>query len=199
MQTSQTNPIERILNFWFGNRINAEIPNSDRTHIWFSDDDDNIALLKEQLGIDLQAAQQGTYRHWEESAYGSLALIILLNIIPKRIYPNQKIAYQNDASAIRICQQGIARELDHQLALVERVFYYMPLLQAENLTIQQQSVELYQRLVDYSLKETKLFYQTFLALALHHLEIIEQFGRFPERNAALGRSMTSAELAYLHI
>ncbi|NKB47438.1 MAG: DUF924 family protein [Legionellales bacterium] len=199
MQIHTSHSIDWILDFWFGNSANGQLPDSSRMQLWFADDEAHLSKLRQQLSHQVQAAQEGAYSHWQASARGSLALIILLNVVPKRLYPNQHKAYQSDAMALDICQTGIKHQWDHQLTLIERAFYYTPLLEAEDLTLQRQSVVAYQALMQYSLMETKLFYQTFLALALRHFEIIDQFGRFPERNPALGRQTTVAELAYLRI
>ena len=87
--------------------------------------------------------------------------------------------------------------MDKSLTLIERVFFYMPLVHAEDTKNQEQSIRLYQELVSLSMSETTQIYQLFLAYAYAHFRVIKEFGRFPQRNKALGRPSTAAELVFL--
>ena len=96
-----------------------------------------------------------------------------------------------------MCQTGIEKKMDQSLTLIERVFFYMPLVHAENSDYQEKSIRLYQELVSLSMSETTQIYQLFLAYAYAHFRVIKEFGRFPQRNKVLGRKSTEAELAFL--
>jgi len=93
--------------------------------------------------------------------------------------------------------EGIESESDHSLSLIERVFYYFPLLHSEKLIYQTQSVLAYQTLSDLAFSETRVIFDSFLKFANHHHSIIQRFGRFPQRNGTLKRKSTKAELVYL--
>ncbi len=86
---------------------------------------------------------------------------------------------------------------DHALSLIERVFYYFPLLHSEHLAFQEQSIRAYQLLVEMAFPETQIIYESFCKFANHHYNIIKRFDRFPQRNAILSRESTEEEIKYL--
>ncbi len=189
--------IEKINKFWFGRVEETIIPSANRARIWFSEDEEVAELIKADFLEDMKAAQQGQYDHWVETARGQLALILLLDQFPRHIYRETPDAFTTDASALNICLSGIANEIDHNLSLIERVFYYFPLLHAENLDYQEQSIENYRVLSELAFAETRVIFDSFVKFANHHYSIIERFGRFPQRNQVLGRGSSPMELAYL--
>ncbi len=128
---------------------------------------------------------------------GRLALIILLDQFPRYINKRTPDAFVNDDDAQRLCIEGLREKMDQSLTLIERVFFYMPLVHAENSEEQEKSIRLYQDLVSLSMSETTQIYQLFLAYAYAHFRVIKEFGRFPQRNQILGRSSTEAEIAFL--
>ena len=140
----------------------------------------------------------GDYNSWLDQPHGRLALIILLDQFSRHINVNQPSAYAQDPQVLSICLAGIEQGADHRLSLIERVFYYFPLLHAEDLHHQEQSIILYQNLAALALPETQTIYESFLRFAAHHHDVIERFGRFPQRNKALGRTNTEAESNYLN-
>jgi uncharacterized protein (DUF924 family) len=188
--------IQHILDFWFGNLEDANVPSTERTDLWFGADENVDKTIREIFFDDLQRAIQDEYIEWEETARGRLALIILLDQFSRSIYRNTPEAYSQDNKALALCLQGIQREQDHTLSLIERVFFYMPLEHAEKLEVQVRSVMAYQVLVDLSLPELVGVFQGFLNYAVWHYEIIRRFGRFPQRNAILGRDSTTEELEF---
>ena len=113
------------------------------------------------------------------------------------IYRNQPLAYAQDNKALVVCSNGIQNESEHNLSLIERVFYYFPLLHSEQLPYQEQSVRAYHMLSELAFSETRVIYDSFFKFANHHHSIIKRFGRFPQRNIVLGRISTEDELAYL--
>ena len=100
-------------------------------------------------------------------------------------------------SALELCVKGLDEKMDQSLTLIERVFFYMPLVHAEDAEVQERSIRLYQALVILSMTETTQVYQFFLAYAYAHFRVIKEFGRFPQRNEILGRQSTQAELVFL--
>jgi len=133
------------------------------------------------------AAARGEHAAWESDAEGALALVLLLDQIPRNIYRGSPHAFATDALAQAVTQRAVARRLDATTESLLRVFFYMPYEHAENLELQDKGV----RLVE-SMGEAD-----YLKYAALHRDIIARFGRFPHRNAILGRASTAEELAFL--
>ncbi len=192
-----TDRIHELLKFWFGDAGYADLPASNRTNLWFGESDKVKSQLVEFFGQDFEAAKTGLLDPWSQTPRGRLALIILLDQFPRYIHRNSSEAFAYDERAQAFCLEGLEKKLDHSLTLIERIFFYMPLVHAEKVNLQENSIRLYQNLTSLSLTETTQVYQLFLAYAYAHFRVIQEFGRFPQRNAALGRSSTQAELAFL--
>jgi len=189
--------IETILHYWFGNAEKSALPSERRTWIWFSGDSSLDAEIKAQFQPDLQKAIRGSYDHWKETPRGFLALIILLDQFSRHIYRHTPKAFEQDSKALQLCLQGVEVSFDHQLSLMERVFFYFPLMHSENAEMQALSVRAYQILTAIAFSETRPLFQRFLDYAVSHSDHITRFGRFPHRNEILGRPSTDAELAFL--
>jgi uncharacterized protein (DUF924 family) len=189
--------INEILNFWFGDLGSADLPSSDRTSLWFGEDETIKRQLVEQFSAEYEAAISGRLSDWEATSRGRLALIILLDQFPRYLHRRTPEAFAHDSEAQRLCLDGLRNKIDHALTLIERVFFYMPLVHSENSDIQEQSIRLYQELTALSMSETTQIYQLFLAYAYAHFRVIKEYGRFPQRNEVLGRQSTSAELTFL--
>lgn len=192
-----TDKIHELLNFWFGNLGSADLPTSDRTNLWFGENDAIKQQLVQVFTKEYEAAASGGLEEWARTPRGRLALIILLDQFPRYLYRHSSQAFIHDVTAQELCVQGLREKMDQSLTLIERVFFYMPLVHAENTEIQERSIRLYQELVSLSMSETTQIYQLFLAYAYAHFRVIKEFGRFPQRNKVLGRTSTDAELAFL--
>ena len=193
----RTEKIEDILKFWFGRVEETIVPSENRAKIWFGESEEIDAEIHQKFSDDLKRSTLGEYDGWCEMPRGQLAMIILLDQYSRHIHRNTLQAYAQDKKALSICLQGIKDEKDHALSLIERVFYYFPLLHSEQLSYQEQSIRVYQNLSDLAFSETRVIYDSFLKFANHHYTIIKNFGRFPQRNKILGRESTSEEIAYL--
>jgi uncharacterized protein (DUF924 family) len=189
--------IHELLDFWFGDLGSADLPTSDRTTLWFGEN----AELKEKLLAAYRAhfedAIIGKLDVWADTPRGRLALILLLDQFPRVLHRKTKKAFDYDTKAQQLCYEGIQKKMDQSLTLIERVFFYMPLVHAENTDKQEQSIRLFQNLVSLSMTETTQVYQLFLAYAYAHFRVIKEFGRFPQRNTLLGRESTAEEVAFL--
>jgi len=192
-----TDRIHELLDVWFGNLGFADLPTSDRTTLWFGENDEVRQKLLQTFRSEYEAASTGALHEWENSPRGRLALIILLDQFPRYLYRRSSQAFVNDEAAQHLCAQGLMEKMDQSLTLIERVFFYMPLVHSESDKNQEQSIRLYQDLVSLSMSETTQIYQLFLAYAYAHFRVIKEFGRFPQRNKVLGRRSTEAELAFL--
>ncbi len=192
-----TEAATRVLSYWFGEGNEADIPSPKRSALWFSNDPALGEEIREKFADDIEAAAKGQYDDWRNQARSSLALLLLLDTFPRKVFYQTPLAYASDEKAIGVCLHGLSNEYDHALSLMERVFYYMPLQHSEVLNIQQASIEAYQSLFDLSLSETVEVFKTFFAVAVHHYDLIQRFGRFPDRNKLLGRQSTPEEEAFL--
>ena len=192
-----TDKIHELLHFWFGKIGSADLPNSDRTNLWFGDNADVKGPIVQAFQKEFEAASIGELQDWANTPRGRLALILLLDQFPRFIYKRTPQAFAYDTEAQKLCVEGLRDRMDQTLTLIERVFFYMPLVHAENPEIQEKSIRLYQDLVTLSMSETTQIYQLFLAYAFAHFRVIKEFGRFPQRNKILGRESTDAELVFL--
>ena len=192
-----TDKIHKLLDFWFGDLGSADLPSSDRTNLWFGENEELKKQFIQIFNEEYQAVCDGKLNDWLKTSRGCLALIILLDQFSRYIYRDSPKAFEHDAEAQKICMDGIQQKMDRSLTLIERVFFYMPLIHAENADSQEKSLRLYQELVTLSMSETTQIYQLFLAYAYAHFRVIKEFGRFPQRNKILGRHSTEAELAFL--
>ncbi len=192
-----TDRVHELLDLWFGNVGSADLPSSGRTNLWFGDNDTVKKQLAQTFTKEYNEAIAGNLNDWLETPRGRLAMIILLDQYSRYVHHASSKAFEYDNYAQRICIEGIQHKMDQSLTLIERVFFYMPLVHAENPQIQESSIKLYQDLASLSMAESSQIYQLFLAYAYAHFRVIKEFGRFPQRNAVLGRNSTQAEVAFL--
>lgn len=192
-----TDRVHALLNFWFGDLGAADLPTSDRTNLWFGESEKLKQMITQSFSKDYEAVTGGKHSEWAKTARGRLALIILLDQFSRYLHRNSSLAFDYDKKAQELCIEGLREKMDHSLTLIERVFFYMPLVHSEDSDIQEQSIRLFQSLVSLSMSETTQVYQLFLAYAYAHFRVIKEFGRFPQRNEVLGRKSTEAEVAFL--
>lgn len=192
-----TDKVHELLNFWFGKLGSADLPTSDRTNLWFGENETVKRQILASFKDEYSAAAAGELDDWAKTPRGRLALIILLDQFSRYIYRRSPQAFAHDIDAQQLCVEGLRQKMDQSLTLIERVFFYMPLVHAESQEVQEKSIRLYQDLVSLSMSETTQIYQLFLAYAYAHFRVIKEFGRFPQRNKVLGRNSTDAELAFL--
>jgi len=178
-----------LLVFWFG-------PPGDpdrETHrgIWFKSTPDHDARLRQLFLADYEQAADGTLAAWEDSYESALALVLLLDQIPRNIFRGTPRAYATDATARAAADRAMAKGFDALVPPAWRKFFYMPLHHSENADDQRRSIELLQAVPNDPARTDNIRY------AGRYLYIIERFGRFPHRNAVLGRTSTPEELAFL--
>ncbi|ALC17789.1 hypothetical protein DSOUD_3063 [Desulfuromonas soudanensis] len=194
---SEPERAEEILRFWFGPRPANGAPPTERMRFWFGGDAETDQLIRHRFANDLPRAMAGEYRHWRETPRGTLALILLLDQFPRNIHRQTPAAYGCDGCALEIALEGLARGQDRGLAVVERAFFYLPLEHSEDAALQRRSVALFTRLLEEAPPDLKKMCEGFLDYAVRHAEIIERFGRFPHRNAVLGRTSSVEEAEFL--
>lgn len=182
---------QRVLNFWFDRPGGAE--DGAVRGAWFSKNPAFDAEIRARFGALLEQALQGGLRDWDAiGVHGALARILLLDQFTRNSFRDQARAFAGDALAREAALALIDAGLDAQLTPLQRVFAYLPLEHAEDLALQRRSVALFEALAAAAPELTAI-----ADYAQRHLVVIEQFGRFPHRNAALGRPSSVAERDYL--
>ncbi len=179
-----------VLDFWFG------APGSENygqfRESWFRKDDAFDRKIAGRFGPVIEAALRGELADWAASARGSLAQIVVLDQFTRNVFRGSARAFAGDARALAVARRMVEAGQDRELLPVQRGFVYLPYEHAEDLATQEDSVALYTRLVA---EDPRL--QGMLDYAEAHRDVIRRFGRFPHRNAALGRATTPDETLYL--
>lgn len=170
--------VERVLDFWF-----RELAARD----WFRKSDALDALIVRRYAGLCERLALALPEACERSPRAALAGVVVLDQFPRNMFRGSPQAYANDTAALRLAMRAIDRKFDLSLATPERMFLYMPFQHSEDRAVQARSVELFAGLGD---ADT-------LDYARRHQAIIDRFGRFPHRNAVLGRPTTAEEAEFL--
>jgi uncharacterized protein (DUF924 family) len=173
-----------VLDFWFG------APNSRERgrprKLWFQKSEPFDAEVRRRFLTTWERAARGECERWQATPLASLALIVMLDQFPRNMFRGTARAFASDALALPAARETIARGFDRVLSPVDRSFAYLPFAHAEDLAAQRRSLALFHA----SDREN-------VESARRHYEIIARFGRFPHRNAALGRQSTAEEAEFL--
>jgi uncharacterized protein (DUF924 family) len=168
-----------ILRFWFEQTTARR---------WFAKDAAFDAMLRNRwIGLS-RAAIAGELTAWRESPQSGLALVLLLDQFPRQIWRDSAMAFAGDGQALALSQHAmVSGWVTAEREQARRQFWLMPQMHAENLAFQEAALPLFERFTDARTAE----------FARRHRDVIARFGRFPHRNAVLGRVSSSEELAYL--
>lgn len=169
---------DTLLNFWFKELTPQQ---------WFNGGDAVDLLIRERFSDWLEGARQGEYEHWRNSAHGRLAEIIGLDQFSRNIYRNTPQAFAQDPLALALAQEAIRSGEHQQLSAEQRVFLYMPFMHSESRKIHETAERLFRE----NGIENNYQYE------LQHKVIIDRFGRYPHRNAILGRESSAEEIEFL--
>jgi uncharacterized protein (DUF924 family) len=186
-----------VLDFWLGDGLERGWCSDKRDDLWFGGSPAIDARIRERFGALVEHAIDGGLADWETRIDTRLALLLLLDQFTRNVHRGQARAFAGDARAQQLSLQAHASGMDAELATVGRVFLHMPLMHAEDLDLQNESVQRFQRLLDTCAPELRDTLARNLEFARVHRDIVEQFGRFPYRNAVLGRTSTPEEEAFL--
>lgn len=181
--------VEGVLAFWFGEPGSVE--RGKPREAWFRQDAAFDEDIRRRFLALHAAAALGERSRWREEPLSLLALVIVLDQFSRNLHRDDPRAFSQDAMALDCAQLMIRRGWDRELLPVERQFVYLPFEHSESPAMQDRSVELFSALEGFP--ETKGLTEW----AEKHRVIIRRFGRFPHRNAALGRESTAAEIAFL--
>jgi uncharacterized protein (DUF924 family) len=166
-----------VVSFWL----------SQNDKVWFTADPGFDAEVTSRFADLVERAKSGALDDWANEPEGALALVILLDQMTRNIYRDSPEMFAADGKALNVAKRAIERGFDQELPKSKRRWLYMPFMHSEDLADQEQSVELFTRS---DIAESVPF-------AVDHADIIRRFGRFPHRNAILGRQTTPEEAAFL--
>jgi len=167
-----------VVDFWFSDESRER---------WFRSTPEYDARVRSRFEVAWELARDGALADWEQSATGALAQVILLDQMPLNMFRDQPASFSTEALSRTVAEHAIARGFDHDVAGDRRAFFYFPYMHSELLADQDRSVELFGQP---GLEQN-------LEWARHHREIVQRFGRFPHRNAILGRTSTPGEIQWL--
>jgi uncharacterized protein (DUF924 family) len=159
---------------------------------WFRKDDAFDAQVRERFGALLERGLRGELSAWAATPLGALAQVVLLDQLPRNAWRGTPRAFAGDMRALAAAQAMVAAGQDQALLPVQRAFVYLPFEHAESLPLQDEALRRFRRLAAQAPEMTEG-----LDYAERHRVIIERFGRFPHRNAILGRPSTAEELEFL--
>ena len=179
-----------VLDFWF-------LPPDNRDYgqargEWFRKDDAFDAHIRARFGTLIDAAIEGGLRAWDATPHGALARLIVLDQFTRNVYRGTPRAFAGDAQALALAVALTQAGQDRLLPPMLRAFAYLPFEHAEDLAMQARAVELFQLL-----SQAQPGFDGMLDYAQRHQEVIARFGRFPHRNAMLGRPSTPEEVEFL--
>jgi uncharacterized protein (DUF924 family) len=169
---------QEIIEFWFSTASRER---------WFNSTPDYDRQLRSRFEPAWVEARDGRLTAWEQTPEGALALVVLLDQMPLNMFRGQPESFSTEAQSREVAGRAIERGLDQSLPGIQKAFLYLPYMHSEALADQDRSVELYARA---GLREN-------LGWAEHHRGIVRRFGRFPHRNAILGRESTPEEIEWL--
>ena len=167
-----------VIDFWFSDQCRE---------CWFNSTPESDQRIRDRFETSWQQARDGELDDWEQSPAGALALVIMLDQFPLNMFRDQPESFSTEAQSREVSGRAIKSGLDQQLSDEQKVFLYMPWMHSESLQDQDHVLELFEQA---GLMDNHKW-------AMHHRAIVERFGRFPHRNAILGRDSTQEEIEWL--
>jgi uncharacterized protein (DUF924 family) len=188
---------ERVLRFWFGTTDEDGMSAAEVAARWFGKEASFDGAIREQFGGEHAAAMRGERDRWLASARGRLAYLIVLDQMSRNMFRDTPRMFASDERALAAAMQGIDLGVDRKLAGDLRAFCYLPLMHSERIEVQQRCVDLFHSFTEESEGRVRERMAHSLGYAIAHRDIVAKWGRFPHRNALLGRESTPEEKAFL--
>ena len=170
---------QHVIDFWFADETRK---------LWFNSTPAFDRQLRDAFEKTWEQACRGELDHWMQSADGCLALAIVLDQFPLNMFRDSAKSYASEAQSREVARVALESGYDAELDADKKAFLYMPFMHSEDLADQELALKLF----DQPGLESNLRF------ARHHHDIVARFGRFPHRNAALGRDSSAAETEYLN-
>ncbi len=188
---------QQIVDLWFGALDADGYADGQHSAKWWKKDPAFDAMLRDRFESTHGEIVAGTCDAWLAEPAGRLAQVIVLDQFSRNMYRDTPGMYATDALALRIAAAGIAAGADRTLATAQRTFLYMPFMHSETLADQDRCVALFAAMRDELGGPAGERLTGNVKFAIAHRDIVARFGRFPHRNAILGRTSTAEELAFL--
>lgn len=183
-----------LLTFWFGEDADQPFAHVKK---WWTKDREFDKEVRDRFGLKIAEAKAGKLEDWKTTPRGTLAFIIVLDQFSRNAFRDTADAFAGDDLALGETLRGISMGTDYKLKLVERHFFYMPLMHSEDLERQEQAVQKFGVLAEAAPIELRSHFEDALHFAKKHRNIVAEFGHFPHRNKILGRAGTPAEVEFL--
>ncbi|MHC5204653.1 DUF924 family protein [Pseudomonas chlororaphis] len=190
-------PWQPLLDWWFGSAEKPADIVAEKGKLWFGKRDSQDLEARERFGDLVEQALAGGLTEWAQRPQGWLALVLLLDQLPRMLYREIPKSFAGDLRAQALVAQGIAADFDRQLPAMQRSFIYLVFEHCENLAVQNEAISRFAALHDEQPPEDRPVFADQLDYAERHQKIIARFGRFPHRNRILGRESMPEELAFL--
>ena len=188
---------DEILRFWFGDALQNDAASAEQSKRWFAYDADFDAQILRRFGHLPEQAAAGNLDSWMNAAATAAARLIVLDQFPRNLYRQDSRAFAFDKLASAGTEAAIERGFDTAVHPLQAVFMYLPFEHAEDIEKQERSVALFEALEKRAPAGAESRFARFTDFARRHRDVIARFGRFPHRNALLGRASTAEELQYL--
>ena len=186
-----------VIAYWLGDAEFDPAAAHARNRFWYRATIQIDCAIKDRFEDVHASIRNGRLLHWGEGAEGALAVVIVLDQFSRNMYRGQREAFGQDSLARAITVRALDREFDDQLSVPGKVFLCHPFTHSESPIDQDRAVNTYELMVDRVSDDWKPFVQSFVNHAKGHRDLIQRFGRFPHRNAAMVRQSTTEEESYL--
>lgn len=188
---------EEVLDFWFEEPPTTREELFTKVRRWFQGGPEMDAEVNERFGQAVERALAGEFDDWADEPRSRLALVLVLDQFTRNTFRGEPRTHDGDAKAQQLSLEAFDRGMDAGLTHIEKMFLAMPLLHAEDLAIQRRSDEIAARLAGEASGLDEMAAASHLEQSLKYTAVIERFGRFPHRNALLGRTSTPEEEEFL--
>jgi uncharacterized protein (DUF924 family) len=186
-----------LLDFWLGPLDEEGLADAAHSARWWQKDPDFDEMLRQQFAVAHAQGVAGRLAGWTSTPRGRVALVVLLDQFSRNMFRGRPGMFAADAQASELALAGIDAGEDRALMTDERVFLYLPLMHSETLSLQDRCVALFGELLSRAKGRARERLDGNLKFAVAHRDIVARFGRFPHRNAILGRSSTPEEIEFL--
>lgn len=190
-------PAAELVSLWFGPLDEHGRPHPDHRARWFGGGEAFDEELRTRFGDAVEAALAGQLDAWAGTPEGRLALVLLLDQLPRNLFRGRAKSFAGDAAALRFGLAGLDGADAQRLSPAHAVFLVMPLMHAEDLALQERCIGEFENLAERASPALRENLAGNIDFARRHRDVIARFGRFPHRNAVLGRSSTQEEERYL--
>ena len=187
----------QVVEFWLGSAPDDYESVTRASKRWYLTDDAFDAEIRDRFGAAIEQGRRSLFADWAETPEGALGLVILLDQFTRNAYRGTADAFGGDPVALAVAGSAVERGFDRELACPGRAFLYHPFEHSEDPEDQKRSVMLFETLAAEASPAWRKFAAEFVPYAHAHRDVIARFGRFPHRNAILGRVNTAEERAYL--